>query len=162
MDDEEQGWWKSVFGLVVALALSVMPLPASVAPFRPDWVAVVLLYWTLVSPRRFGMLTAFLMGLGLDTLSGALLGQHALALLVVVYLSQHFHLRMRAFPVSQQAVTVVGLLALYEFMLFWIDGVAGRTVPAIERWAPVLSGAVLWTVIIYAVDRRRQESQARV
>jgi rod shape-determining protein MreD len=162
MDTRDRGWLKPLFWLIVALTLSVVPLPGAVAAFRPDWVAVVLLYWSLISPRRFGMMTAFWMGIGLDTLSGALLGQHALALLIIVYLSQRFHLRIRAFPASQQAATVVGLLALYEFVLFWIDGVAGRTVPAIERWAPVLSGAVLWTLIVYVTSRGRQESHARV
>ncbi|HET7134120.1 MAG TPA: rod shape-determining protein MreD, partial [Gammaproteobacteria bacterium] len=86
------------------------------------------------------------MGLALDALTGALLGQHALALLVVVYIAERFHLRLRVFPVSQLALTVLVLLGLYEFILFWIDGVADRTVPLIERWAPPLVGTLAWLV----------------
>jgi rod shape-determining protein MreD len=102
------------------------------------------------------------MGLALDTLSGALLGQHALALLLIVYLSQRFHLRIRVFPVSQLALTVVALLALYQFVLFWVDGVAGRTVPLVERWAPVVSGSLLWMLILVFVERGRQAAAARM
>jgi rod shape-determining protein MreD len=102
------------------------------------------------------------MGLALDTLSGALLGQHCLALLAVVYLSQRFYLRIRVFPVSQLVITAALLLTLYEFVLFWIDGVAGRTVPLNERWAPIISGTVLWTLLLVFLERGRQVAAARM
>jgi rod shape-determining protein MreD len=155
-------WLTPVLALMAALLLSVLPLPDAIVAFRPDWVAVVLLYSSLLNPRRYGLLTAFWMGLALDTLSGALLGQHALALLLIVYLSQRFHLRIRVFPVSQLALTVVALLALYQFVLFWVDGVAGRTVPLVERWAPVVSGSLLWMLILVFVERGRQAAAARM
>ena len=160
--NRRSGPFMPALSLLVALVLAVVPLPESIAAFRPDWVAVVLLYWSLISPRRYGLLTAFFMGLALDTLSGALLGQHSLALLTIVYLSERFHLRIRVFPASQLALTVFGLLALYEFVLFWIDGVAGRTVPLVERWAPLMTGAFLWLLILAFFERGRQEAAARM
>jgi len=96
-------WWASTLSLVLMLALAAVPLPDTVAPLRPDWVAVVLLYWSLMAPRHFSLLTAFWMGIALDTLTGALLGQNALALLVIVYLAEKFHLRLRVFPPNQLA-----------------------------------------------------------
>jgi rod shape-determining protein MreD len=145
-------WWVSVLSLVATLALAVVPLPDAVAPLRPDWVALVLLYWALMAPRHFSLLTAFWMGLALDTLSGALLGQNALALLVIVYLADKFHLRLRVFP----------LLGLYEFILFWIDGMAGRTVPLIERWVPPLTGTLAWLALYVLLDRGEREARARI
>ena len=155
-------WWASVLSLAATLALASVPMPDSVAPLRPDWVAVVLLYWSLMAPRQFSLLTAFWMGIALDTLTGALLGQNALALLVVVYLAEKFHLRLRVFPMSQLALTVLILLYLYEFILFWIDGMAGRTVPLIERWLPPLTGMVVWVVMYVLFDRREREAPARL
>jgi rod shape-determining protein MreD len=157
-----ENWFARVATLIGALMLSVVPLPASVASFRPDWVAVLLLYWVLIAPRRLSLLTAFWMGLALDTLSGALLGQHALGLLLIVYLSQRFYLRIRVFPASQLALTAVVLLSLYEFLLFWIDGVVGRTVAPVERWAPIISSTVLWIVLIVFIERGRQDAEARM
>jgi rod shape-determining protein MreD len=148
--------------MALVLALSVVPLPAIVAAFRPDWVAVVLIYWSLAAPRRFSLLTALWMGLALDTLNGALLGQHALALLVVVYAAERFYLRVRMFPVSQLAITVLVLLALYEFILFWIDGIAGRTVPLIERWAPPLTGTLVWIALTMTFGQRVRGAHARI
>jgi rod shape-determining protein MreD len=158
----DRHWFVPTASLVAALMLAVAPLPETVVPFRPDWVAVVLLYWSLIEPRRYGLLTAFWLGLVLDTLSGSLLGQHSLALLVIVFLSQRFHLRIRAFPASQVALLVIGLLGLYELILFWIDGVDGRTVPLIERWGPVVTGGLLWLLVLVGVERGRQAAEARM
>lgn len=162
MQAREHEWFVPLVSIVAALALSVLPLPAGLGPYRPDWVALVLLYWSLVSPRRFGLLTAFWTGLALDTLNGALLGQHALALLVIVYLSRRFYLRLRVFPLSQLTMAVAALLLLYEFLLFWIDGVAGRTVPLVERWGAVVTGALVWLAVVGLVERGRERMQARI
>lgn len=155
-------WWISGLSLAATLMLAVVPLPDAVAPLRPDWVAVVLLYWSLMAQRHFSLLTAFWMGLALDTLSGALLGQNALALLVIVYLAEKFHLRLRVFPVSQLAIAVLALLGLYEFVLFWIDGMAGRTVPLIERWVPPLTGTLVWVAMYALLNRHEREARARL
>ena len=145
-----------------ALMLAIVPLPAALTAFRPDWVPLVLIFWGLMAPERIGLLTAFAMGLALDTLSGALLGQHALAMVTVVYLSVRFHLLIRGFPFWQLSVTVFLLLAIYEFMLFWIDGVAGRSVPIIERWAPVVSGALVWPLVLGYLASVRHDTQVRL
>ena len=155
-------WGVSMLGLAATLALATVPLPDAVAPLRPDWVAVVLLYWSLMAPRHFRLMTAFWMGIALDTLTGALLGQNALALLVIVYLAEKFHLRLRVFPLSQLAITVLLLLGLYEFILFWIDGMAGRTVPLVERWLPPLTGMLAWIALYMLFDRRERQAPARL
>ena len=156
------GWLMPALTIVVALILAVIPLPGIISPFRPDWVAVVLLYWTLIHPRRYGLLKAFSLGILLDALTGSLLGQHALALLVIVYLSQRLYLRIRAFPASQVATMVIGLLALYELVLLLIDGFAGREVALIERWGPVITGGLLWLLVSVGIERGRQAAEARI
>ena len=162
MRDARRQRHRLLISLLSALALAIVPLPAAVAPYRPDWVPIVLIFWSLMAPERVGLLTAFAMGLALDTLSGALLGQHALAMVTVVYMSIRFHLRIRVFPVWQLSMSVILLLAIYEFILFWIDGMAGRSVPVIERWAPVVSGALVWPLILGYLASVRQETQTRV
>jgi rod shape-determining protein MreD len=141
--------------------LAIVPLPDALAPFRPDFVAVVLVHWALTAPRRFSLMTAFWMGIALDVLTGSLLGQNALALVVVVYLAERFHLQLRVFPVLQLAVTVLVLLLVYEFVLFWIDGVAQRTVPLLERWAPALTGTIVWLLLRTMFAGKSHDMRAR-
>lgn len=155
-------WFAPAATVAVALMLAIIPLPDAARPFRPDWVAVVLLYWSLIEPRRYGLLTAFWLGIVLDTLSGSLLGQHSLALLIIVYLSQRLYLRIRTFPASQVAILVIALLATYELVLFLIDGFAGRQVPLIERWAPVVTGGMLWLLVLAVVEQSRQAAEVRM
>ena len=107
-------------------------------------------------PRSYGVLWAWIIGLILDVAQGTLLGQHALALSLVIYVTVTFHLQMRQFPTLQLSMTVCALLALYQFILFWINGVAGISAPAVTYWGPVLTGAILWPVVSIMLSNVRQ------
>lgn len=133
--------------IVAALLLATVPLPDWAGQWRPDWIALSLIYWSMALPRTVGVGTAWLVGIVLDVAQGTLLGQHALALSFITYLTVKFHLQLRVFPVSQMSLIVLGLLALYQFILFWINGVAGTHATAITYWAPVVTGTILWPVV---------------
>lgn len=136
---------------VLALALSIVPLGDRVVPFRPDWVPLALIFWAVARPQHIGLLAAFAMGLALDMLTGSLLGRHALALLPVVYLALRLRLRIRVALAWQATVTVALMLVLYHFLLFWIDGVGQHAIPGAIAWAPLLSSALLWSVVMVAL-----------
>jgi rod shape-determining protein MreD len=131
-----------VFGLI----LSVLPLPHWLNIARPDFLVIVVLYWSIMVPRAGGLMLAFFAGLLLDAFKGVVLGQHALALCLASYVAIKLHLRVRIFPVLHQALTVFWLLALYQFMLFWIDGMSGHPLTNYARWIPAFTGALLWPV----------------
>lgn len=148
-----------VISIIVALTLSIAPLPEVVAPYRPDWVVLTLIYWSMALPRSFSVGSAWLTGLVLDVAQGTLLGQHALALSAVVYLGVRFHLQLRVFPLSQMMLTVFALLALYRFILYWINGVAGVAVPGVSFWGPLISGTLVWPLVLVLcgmIDYREQ------
>ena len=130
--------------LVVGLMLAIMPLPDAIRAFRPDWLALLLIFWAMQLPRTWSVGSAWIIGIVLDVSYGTLLGQHALALCLVVFVTVRFHLLMRVFPLSQLTMTVFALLALYQFVLFWINGVAGISAPAVTYWGPVVTGSLLW------------------
>lgn len=160
---EQRVHWLAILATVlVALALAIVPLPELLSGLRPDWVVLVMIYWMLTNPGRFGMLTALFLGLLLDTLSGALLGQHALAMLTVAYLTQSFSLRIRVFPIMQMSLTIFVLISIYQFFLFWIDGITGRQVPLIDRWAPAISAALIWPLVLASLDGLRRETETRI
>ncbi|MBA3564386.1 MAG: rod shape-determining protein MreD [Gammaproteobacteria bacterium] len=142
-----QRLWPIILYLIAAMILSVLPMPDWAAPFRPDWVGLTLIFWSMHLPRRFGLGAAWLSGLALDALKGALLGQHALALTIVAFFTLKFRLRLRVFPIWQQSVTVLALIAVYEFILYWVDGMAGRSVDGTDRWIPVVTSAVIWPLV---------------
>ena len=73
-----------ILSIVVALLLSVMPMPEPVSLARPMWLALVLSCWVMALPHRVGLLTAWLAGLLSDVLFGQLFGQNALVMTLVV------------------------------------------------------------------------------
>lgn len=130
-----------------SLLATVVPLPRLLELVRPDFVALTVLWLCIMTPRQAGLLFAFLCGLALDAFKGVVLGQHALALLTMTFVAMRFHLRIRTFPIGQQALTVLALLWLGEFIVFWIDGVTGHPLTNWGRWLPALAGAAFWPVI---------------
>ena len=132
---------------LVALVLSAVPLPHILDLLRPDFLLLIVIWFALMLPRAGGLVTAWCAGLALDAFHGVALGENALAFVVIAFLVHRFHLRIRMFPLSQQALVLFFLLLLYQFLLFWIDGVTGHPVNAWVRWLPVATGALLWPVL---------------
>ena len=133
-----------IMTLIVGLMLTLMPLPESVDAFRPDWLTLLVIFWAMQMPRSWSIGTAWVIGLILDVTQGTILGQNALAFCVVAFMTVRFHLLMRVFPLSQLSATVFAMLAVYQFLLFWINGVVGEDAPSIVYWAPVITSAFIW------------------
>jgi rod shape-determining protein MreD len=138
---------------LIALMLSVLPLPVILAIIRPPVLVLIILYWSTMMPRVGGILIAFLGGIALDVLQGTQLGQHALALSFVSYLAIRLHLLTRAKPLFEQSLFVLVALLLYEAVLWAIDGWSGHPLNSWTRWVPAFTGALLWPVIAGLLGR---------
>jgi len=145
--------------IVAAILLSLVPLPEILQPFKPYWVALVVIYWSLETQGTISLGLAFLTGVVLDILSGSLMGLHALSLVVVVFLVQHFRSRLRFFPPWQQALSVFVLLVNDRIILIWITALLGEPLPTWQYWLPPLVGLVLWPWLFLFLDRIRAMSR---
>ena len=145
--------------VVLALIFAVLPLPHSLDVARPYLLVLLVIYWSLSAPRIAGLLFAWLCGLAIDLLKGTTLGQHALAFLLVSFLTHKFQLRIRVFPLSQQTLTVLFLLLAYEVLVWYTDGVLGHPVTTWARWIPVLTSALLWPVLVGILDTWNRRSR---
>jgi rod shape-determining protein MreD len=132
------------FTVLLALFLSVVPVPAWFDAARPAFLVLTVLYWSIAVPRAGGLTLGWMAGLALDIFQGSLLGQHALAVSLVTYLAVREHQKIRSKPVFQQSLIVMGLLFVYEFVVFAIDGWSGHVLFGPLRWLQILTGAVLW------------------
>lgn len=147
--------------VVAAILLSLLPLPEALLPFKPYWVAMVVIYWALETQDMMGMGLAFLTGLVLDVLSGSLMGMHALSLVVMVFLVQRFRSRLRFFPPWQQALSVFGLLVNDRIILIWITALLGEPMPTWKYWLAPVVGMALWPWIFLLLDRMRASMRQR-
>ncbi|HJY42235.1 MAG TPA: rod shape-determining protein MreD [Steroidobacteraceae bacterium] len=145
--------------VIIALILAVLPLPRWMDIARPYLLLLLVIYWSLSAPRIAGLMFAWLCGMAIDLLKGTTLGQHALAFLVVSVLTHKFQLRIRIFPLSQQTLTVLILLLIYEVLVWYTDGVLGYPVTTWARWMPVLTSTLLWPVVVGILDTWNRRSR---
>jgi rod shape-determining protein MreD len=129
---------------LVALILTVLPLPTWLDVLRPAFLVLTVLYWSVNTPRAAGIGLGFLCGLVLDVFQGPVLGEHALALSIVAYIAVREHQRIRSKPAFQQSLVVFAVLVFYEFVVFAIDGWTGHPITSPLRWLHCLTGAFVW------------------
>jgi rod shape-determining protein MreD len=141
---------------LAALAFAIIPLPQVLDALRPDFLVLVVLYWSIESPRAGGLGLAFFAGLALDVINGVVLGQHALALTLMAAWATHLRLRLRVFSLLSQSLTIFMLLTLYQFVLFWIDGATGNPVVNFARWLAPIVSAVFWPLVSGLLSRLRE------
>jgi rod shape-determining protein MreD len=139
-----------------ALALAIIPLPTVLDVLRPDFLVLVVFFWSIESPRAGGLALAFFAGLALDVINGVVLGQHALALTLTAAWATHLRLRLRVFSILSQSLTIFALLTAYQFILFWVDGATGNPVTSFGRWLAPVIGAALWPLLAGTLSRLRE------
>lgn len=144
--------WLFVGSLLVSLFLLVLPLPDALAPYKPYWLLLVLVYWALEAPERVSLGLAFVVGLAADLLNGVLLGDQALRLTITVFLVMRFRARLRFFPMWQQTLVVLALLINNRVLQLVIRLFAGQPMPPLEFWAAPLVGAAFWPIVFLLLD----------
>lgn len=138
---------------LIALILTLLPLPAWLAILRPEFLVLTVLYWSIQAPFAGGIGLGWFSGLLLDAFQGPVLGEHALAVALVAYLGVHEHQRIRTKPLLQQSLMVFAVLVLYEFVLFAVDGWTGHPLTTPLRWVPTATGALLWPAVATVLSR---------
>lgn len=99
-----------VMTLLVALLLDWLPWGGIGLALRPDFVALVLLYWCTHKPFRIGIGIAWVVGICADVADASLFGQHALAYTVLAFGGVVLHRRMQMFDLRQQTLQVFPIL----------------------------------------------------
>ena len=147
--------------LVFAMCLNILPLPVFLKNLNPDWVLLVLIYWTMAIPERIGVFHAWFLGLFVDVLTGQLLGMHALAYALISYTSLKFHKRLRHYPLLQQALFVFCCLLFAHMLVFWIESIQSETEFSYTFWMQVLIGSLCWPFVFLLLRYIRISGQIR-
>lgn len=144
---------------LIALILTVLPMPSYLGLVRPMFLVLTVLYWSIASPRAGGIGLGFASGLLLDVFQSPVLGEHALALSIITYVAVREHQKIRSKPAFQQSLIVFALLLAYESLLLAIDGWTHHPISNPLRWVHTLTGAIFWAPVAAVLnltnDRRR-------
>lgn len=136
-------------GLSLLLALLLNFLPTSNWYGVPDWVALVLAFWSVRENRRVGMGTGFILGLAMDVADASLMGQHALAYVLVAYGASSLARRILWFPLGQQALHILPLLLLAQLSQLVVRAISGGELPGLAYFIGPFASSVLWLPMTY-------------
>jgi len=135
--------------IAVAMILRVMSLLPTLDILNPDWIALVLIYWAIALPERYGVFSAWSVGLLTDVLTGRLLGQYALIYAILAYFCIKEHRRLRQFPMIQQCVFVFFCLLGSQSIIFGTESMQASNRLTMDFWYPVLTGTLVWPGIFW-------------
>jgi rod shape-determining protein MreD len=135
--------------LTLILALLMNLIPFGRFPGIPDWVALTLAFWCVHQPLRIGMAAAFLLGLLMDVADAAVMGQHALAYVVLAFAAGGLSRRILWFPLSQQALHVFPILLGAQMVMLLARLAGGAEFPGLLWFLSSVTATLLWHPATY-------------
>lgn len=151
------------FSLLGAYLLDVLPWSGAWLLARPDFVLLVLIFWTVNEPAAVGQGVAFMVGLLMDVSDSMLLGQHALAYVLAVYGAQVFRVRILSFHLPEQTLHMIGLTFAASLMMLALNLLLGADFPGFAYFVSPAITALLWgplTILLYSPRLRRRRGEA--
>jgi rod shape-determining protein MreD len=141
-----KGWFIALT-LIVAFFANLVPLGR--LPGVPDWVALVLVFWCIHQPLRVGMGAAFLLGLLMDVADASVMGQHALAYVLLAFAAGGLSRRILWFRLSLQALHVLPLLLGAQTVMLVVRLIGGAEFPGLPYFLGSLVATALWYPMTY-------------
>ncbi|MFC3909599.1 rod shape-determining protein MreD [Legionella dresdenensis] len=133
-----------LISLLLALALTILPMPEILVMIRPAWVLLTVLYIQYYLPERFNIAILFVLGLVMDVLLATVMGEHAFALSIASWLASSKARRFRLFSISQQMGLIGVFCFLYQVIILTIDGFLGFHASFFSAIGCALSSVMLW------------------
>ena len=152
--------WLFWGGIAASFLLQLAPVPAVLLPFKPYWLALVLIYWMIELPERVPLGLCFALGLVADLIGGEVLGEQALRLCILCFIVLRFRSRLRFFPMWQQTLAVLALLLNDRIVYLMVHAIAGDPPPGLDFWFAPITGVLAWPWLFLLLDDLRARLRA--
>jgi rod shape-determining protein MreD len=93
--------------------------------------------------------SGFILGLAMDVADASLMGQHALAYVLVSYAASSLSRRILWFPLGQQALHVLPLLLVVQIVQFGVRAMPGVELPGLSYFVGPFIGMLLWLPLTF-------------
>ncbi len=141
----------------VAMFMNLLPLPHVIQLFKPDFVALVLIYWVMAIPDRMGVISGWIVGLFVDALYGNVFGIHAMSFALMAYLIQMTYHRLRLFPRWKQSLNIAVVIGIHMLVAFVLRNFLQPLSSSYVYWLPLVGAMLFWPwVFILLRDARRK------
>ena len=147
--------WLIWISFVPALVLALLPLPAVLEYARPAWIPLFLIFWMITTPTSVGLVSAWCLGILLDILTGVLLGQYALAMLLTALATTWLQKRMVRASLPEQLLLLIPLILIYQLTYLWIGVALDQIQPNFYYLIPVFTSLIAWPPIHFLLSKLR-------
>ncbi len=147
--------------VLVALFLNALPWGGIWLVLRPDFVAVVMLYWCTHKPYRMGIGLSWAVGILSDVNDASLFGQHALSYTILAFGGVVLNRRIRMFDLREQT-TQVFLILLATYSVYAVVNWQVNGQLAWSYFLGCLTSTLLWipvSALFQSVRQRRVERE---
>lgn len=148
-----------VVSILAALFLNGLPWEGIWLMLRPDFVALVMLYWCMHKPLRVGIGLSWAVGIFADVADASLFGQHALAYTLLAFGGVVLHRRLQMFDLRHQTIQVFGIFvltyAMYALVNWQVNGYMVWL-----YFLGCLTSTLLWmplSILMLAIRQKRVE-----
>jgi rod shape-determining protein MreD len=151
--------WFIALSLFVAILLNWLPWSGWGLILRPDFVALVLLYWCTHKPHRVGIGIAWTVGILTDVADASLFGQHALAYAVLAFGGTVLHRRIQMFDLRQQTMQIFPLM-LICYTTYAVVHWQVRGIIVWEYFFGCVVSAAMWIPLTLLLQKLRRPRSA--
>ncbi len=139
--------------IILSIVLTIIPVPDLINSFRLPWLMMTVIYFSIFNVSLIGVLSAWFAGLILDLMTGGLMGENAMILSIISYISYRFRFQIRVYPIWQIMVVVLILLSLGELLSLWIQGVSGTMNISIVNWINISIAIIIWPLFMGFIQK---------
>jgi len=146
-----------VLSVLFALIYTALPLPGA-SIFSLDIMVLLLTTWFFLSEQTPPtLLMAWCLGLLQDLLLGSILGEHALALTVTMYMLLKLIRRLKFYALWQQVFCIGCLTLINQLLIALFEACQGNFASIYIILSPAIMNMALWLIIGYAIFRHQYE-----
>lgn len=146
--------WSMVLSFLCAFMLTIFPWPLGLRWLQPSWVLLVLMYWLIIAPYRLGVITAFLIGIFVDVLTGVPLGIHALIYTLLAFFLLRYNTAIRSFGLGRLLILVASIQAADLTIQYFISAHYHQEANTWLYWLPLLTTSACWPVLTHLLNSR--------
>lgn len=149
-------YYSIILSFVIAIFLTILPLPHWMIWARPQWIFALLLFWVITMPFACGVGLAWIVGIMTDIVTGTALCSHALTFVLLVYFILKMH-RYITHSFMWQQIGIIALFSSFNVMLrSVILGFSGNHTHLGLSMLSVITTALIWPVMFTILNHKRQ------
>jgi rod shape-determining protein MreD len=142
-----------ILSFLVAFVLTVIPIGYGWRWCRPEFVVLLVIYWTMFAPQYFGLMAAWCVGLCVDLLVLSPLGFHAIGMLLISYIAHLVYRRIRNYVLWQQAMWIFVLVGVFQLFSNWLGGFFGKSSDSPVFLIAAVLSSLLWPLLVISMGR---------